>query len=337
MIVTIGGAYRNSGDHLIGDRARSLLRRFVDDDVVAIDRRAIDDSAYDLFNRARAVMLAGGPAYQRKIYPAIYPLDLRRVKVPVIPYGLGWKAPAGKAIENFEFSPESLDFIRQVHSGIELSSVRDPLTLDVLNHNGVSNVVMTGCPAWYDLEHFDTPYRFSPEVKTLVLSMPAVMQPGVFELLEWLTKEFPRARRVISFHHGILPARTRSGLRVGRQNAAFALSAIRRGWSVASLAGSLKKMERLYTAADLHIGYRVHAHLLCLSRRRASILINEDARGVGQARALEAGNLTVGNDKIATYQKAVLDHLSSGGKQVENSIEIMRATLPTMQRFLSTL
>lgn len=337
MIVTIGGAYRNSGDHLIGDRARALLRRFVDEDVVAVDRRKIDDSAYDLFNRARAVMLAGGPAYQRKMYPAIYPLERGRVRVPIIPYGLGWKAPVGKTIESFEFAPEALDFIKDVHSGIELSSVRDPLTLDVLNHIGVSNVLMTGCPAWYDLEYFDTPFRFPTEVKTLVLSMPAVMQPGVFELMEWLTREFPKARRVASFHHGIIPATTSRGLKVGRQNAAFALSALRRGWSVASLAGSLKKMERLYTAADLHIGYRVHAHLLCLSRRRSSILINEDARGVGQARALDAGSLTVGKGGIEPYQKAVHDHLSSGGRQVESSIEIMRATLPTMQRFLATV
>jgi hypothetical protein len=337
MIVTVGGAYRNSGDYLIGDRARALLRRHVDEEIVAVDRKSVTEATYELFNRARAVMLAGGPAYQRGIYPSIYPLDRARVGVPIIPYGLGWKAPIGKTVESFNFNPEALDFITGIHGSIQWSSVRDPLTKDVLAHNGVSNVLMTGCPAWYDLEHFDREFQFVSEPRRVVLSMPAVMQPGVRELMQWLSARFPKAERIVAFHHGIVPARTKRGFQTGRDNFRFALRSMRHGWRIRSLAGSLPKMEELYGSSDLHVGYRVHAHLLCLSRRQSSILINEDARGAGQARALGSESVMVGDGDIAPIQGAVERHFETRGEQVKHSIAAMRATYPTMREFLASI
>jgi hypothetical protein len=39
MLVTITGAYKNAGDHLIGLRAKRLLERFVDAEVINVDRK----------------------------------------------------------------------------------------------------------------------------------------------------------------------------------------------------------------------------------------------------------------------------------------------------------
>jgi hypothetical protein len=159
MIVTICGAYRNCGDHLIGARARALVHRFVDTDIVTLDRKAISTENYAVMNSAKTVLLCGGPAYQRQIYPAIYPLDLDRIKPLIIPFGLGWKAPLGKDPATFAFDAPALGFIQRIHSNIALSSVRDPLTLDVIQRQNIANVQMTGCPAWYDLEHFEKTYE----------------------------------------------------------------------------------------------------------------------------------------------------------------------------------
>src|SRR5690606_836236 len=115
---------------------------------------------YDLFNRARAVLLCGGPAYQREIYPKVYPLERNRISARIVPYGLGWKSSAGKAPSTFRFEPPAEEFIKDIHSKIELSSARDLLTVEVLSHADVNNAIMTGCPAWYDLSSFDTPYVF---------------------------------------------------------------------------------------------------------------------------------------------------------------------------------
>lgn len=338
MIVTVCGAYRNCGDHLIGNRARALLRAHVTDDITVIDRKTIGPEHYEMFNKAKAVLLTGGPAYQHSIYPNIYPIEREKVSARLIPYGLGWKAVVGKQIESFDFKPDALEFIRDIHKKCSVSSTRDPLTQSVLAHNGVENVLMTGCPAWYDLEHFEKSYSFSDEPKTLVLSMPAKMQPGVFDLMVWLTKRFPKARRIASFHHGLVPSNNKVGRTRAKDFLKFSASAMRRGWRVASLANSLEKMEELYGNADFHIGYRVHAHILCLSQRRASILINEDTRGAGQAKALGAPSLDMDKKgNISHIQDAVENHFSSRGTNVEKSVETMRQTYPVMREFLSSI
>jgi hypothetical protein len=337
MIVALCGAYRNAGDHLIGERARALLRTFVDPEIVTIDRRSIGPEHYDVFNRARTVLLCGGPAYQREIYPRIYPIERTRISPPIVPYGLGWKSAVGKPPETFKFQPDAAEFIKDLHRRIPVSSARDPLTVDVLSHTGIENVLMTGCPAWYDLSAFEKPYIFREDVRNLVLSMPAVMQPGAFELMVWLTKRFPKARRTVSLHHGFFPSATPKGRDTAKRFLKFSAAAMLRGWKVASLAGSLPKLEALYRDADLHVGYRVHAHLFCLSRRVPSILINEDSRGVGQALALGAQSFTIDGGKLDRIQEAIDAHFGTRGKEVARSVEVMRDTFPTMKRFLATL
>jgi hypothetical protein len=337
MIVALCGAYRNCGDHLIGMRARALLRTFVQDDIITLDRKALTDDHYVMFNKARAVVLCGGPAYQREMYPNVYALDRSRVRAPIRPLGLGWKSAAHKAPDAFKFTPASEAFIRAIHERIPFSSARDPLTVDVLGHTGVKNVSMTGCPAWYDLGRLERDYEHKPDVRRLALSVPAVMQPGVKELMTWLTQRFPSAHRVASFHHGLVPSSTPKGRETGRDFVAFARAAKAAGWEIVGLANSLARMEALYDEVDLHVGYRVHAHIFCLSRRIGSILINEDARGVGQCRALGAPNLTIDGANIEAIKAAVEHHFERRGEAVARSVQVMRATFPKMRAFLETV
>jgi hypothetical protein len=196
---------------------------------------------------------------------------------------------------------------------------------------------MTGCPAWYDLSTIDNDYAFHSSVRTLVLSAPAGHRPEFMPLLRWLTRRFPKARRVLSFHHGMLPSTNSRGLVAAGRNLAIAIAARQQGWKIASLAGSLQRLEHLYGGADLHIGYRVHAHLYCLSRRTASILINEDSRGIGQAKAIGGGHLLLGEDGLEPIQAAIDRHFDTRGEGVAGSVLAMRQTFPSMQRFLATL
>ena len=45
-------------------------------------------------------------------------------------------------------------------------------------------------------------------------------------------------------------------------------------------------MERVYDEAEIHVGYRLHAHLYFLSHRKPSFLLEEDGRGRGASEAL---------------------------------------------------
>lgn len=336
MLVTLTGAYRNAGDHLIGARARALLTQYADKDIVNVDRRHIKDAHYDLFNEASAVILCGGPAYQKEMYPKVYNIDLSRISSRVIPMGLGWKGSLGTTPETFEFAPDAKKFITEIHSRIELSSTRDLVSEQVIRHTGVSNISMTGCPAWYDLTAINRSYEFVATPSRIVYSMPAKPQANVLETLSLLAKAFPKAEKVLALHHGWKPADSKHGERMFKWHLKVASLARLRGWRTQGIADGLAKFEELYTWADLHIGYRVHAHIYSISQRSASILINEDSRGVGQVTTL-GGPMLMASSSASEIMDAVQAHFKTGGEAVAGSVAVMQATFPKMEAFLATI
>jgi hypothetical protein len=160
MIVLLSGAKKNIGDFLITERARELFDYFLDDEIVILDRFKNLDGDIDLINKGRFLVLCGGPAYASDIYKGIYPLvdDLTKIKVPIIPFGLGWCGRPSNPNE-FRFNNESKDFLDSIHSNIKTSSCRDHITVNVLKNCGYNNITMTGCPVWYDInsisKHFE--------------------------------------------------------------------------------------------------------------------------------------------------------------------------------------
>jgi len=165
--------------------------------------------------------------------------------------------------------------------------VRDHLAARVLHAHGVRRVVMTGDPAWYDLECLGRPLAVPAEPRDIVISVPAapMHHPAVEALAEGLRARFPDACIVGAFHHGWV-----AGPHVGEE-AAAAYARLRErleeaGHPAVDLAADLEAMESLYSSADLHVGWRLHAHLPRLSRRKPSFLLDEDCRGRGASEAL---------------------------------------------------
>jgi hypothetical protein len=330
MLVTIRGAYGNAGDHLIGRRAHALLARHVDDDIRTIDRRAITDESYELMNQARAVLLTGGPAYQRHLHPGIYPLDLDRVKVPVVPYGLGWKARTDATPQSFEFTPESAEFVRRIHADPRFaSSARCYQTVELLKHTGVDNVLMTGCPVWYDEERLGEDYVFPDRIRRIVISLPAKPRGDTTAIAKHLAERFPDAERFLSYQSGF---RAQSRLVTARRWAERAAAA-RYGFQPVDFRGDADKMMSFMSGVDLHVGYRVHSHLFSLSERITSVLFAEDSRAIGQAEA--TGGHAVGETASHAEKIAEIDRvLDTKGADVQVAVERMRETHPTMLRFL---
>ena len=337
MIVTITGAYKNAGDHLIGWRARELLRAHVDTEVVNVDRKAISDEHYDLFNRARAVLLTGGPAYQRNLYPGIYQLELERIRVPVIPYGLGWRDRLGAKPEDFKFEPDALNFLEAIHSDkTRFSSARCPITIRLLQTNGISNVAMTGCPAWYDEAKLDLDVEWPKQIRRIVFTAPANKIGDTSALLRWLRLRFPRASINLVFQAGFKSTHSKRGAEYTRSNYTLAAMASLFAIRVHETSGNDKKLRDLLSRADLHIGYRVHSHLFCVSQRIASILIAEDTRGEGQNQALHLPALTA-KDSLDTKKETLSKLIESSGEFMNSAVEQTRQSHGEMLRFLRQL
>jgi hypothetical protein len=336
-VITLTGAFKNAGDYLIGHRARALLAAHVDAEVIDVNRKTLTDSHYELFNSARAVLLTGGPAYQDKIYPSVYDLDLSRIQVPVLAYGLGWKGKLGQEPEDFRFTPEATEFVSGIHADkTRFSSARDHLTVRMLAANGVENVAMTGCPAWYDESKIAQDFHFDANPKRIVLSMPAVPQSQIPHIMAKLAKEFPKAQRFLSFQAGYRSTHSKKSAEYTRWNRQMALRGLLHGFKPIEFAGNFPKFESFMSTIDFHIGYRVHSHIFSISQRKASILIAEDSRGVGQVAAM-GGTALSAHDEPAAVNAAIDQLFANEGAAIQAAVETMRQTHGQMVRFLSQI
>lgn len=335
MLITLTGAFKNAGDYLIGHRARALLHAHTTHEIVDLNRKQLNDQSYELLNSASAVLLTGGPAYQSSIYPGVYNLDLDRIKVPVIPYGLGWKGKLNQAPEDFRFTPEATEFVQRIHNQELQSSARDQLTTRMLAANGVDNVLMTGCPAWYDEKKLSEDYVFQ-DIKSLVFSMPAVPQSQVPELLRGLAKRFPKAKKYLAFNAGYKSTRTKNTAEFTRWNYLMMARGKLLGFTPVSFESDFAKFESLQSEQQLHIGYRVHSHLFSLSQRITTMLIAEDSRGVGQAQATGLKPL-LALDSAQTVLGELDELLTQRGEAIGQAVTAMRERHSVMLQFISQL
>jgi len=72
--------------------------------------------------------------------------DLRKIRVPIIPMGIGTTRHEG---EDNGFEPETLAQIRYIHQRCTEGSARDGRTVEALQAAGVRNVRMTACPTLF--------------------------------------------------------------------------------------------------------------------------------------------------------------------------------------------
>lgn len=331
MLVTITGAYKNAGDHLIGLRARALLEKYVDEEIINIDRKAEID--YQLINSASAVLLTGGPALQPNLYPDVYNLDLSKITVPVVGFGLGWKAGLGKTIEEFGFTEQSKQFLEKLSSAP--FSVRDGNSFQLMQASGIENPVMTGCPAWYDLEKINDDYQPSGEIRRIVISTPAVPNKQIRELARLVGLRYPKAEKTLLFQAGLQSTHSKKSAEYSSQFRKLRFRLRLAGWRSVSTESDVAKMMNVLDLADLHIGYRVHSHLYSLSQRKPSVLIAEDARGESQNTTLGLKNLTT-SSSVGEIEKH-LDEVLKDEAVIAGAIKVMRERFAVMQGFLESL
>ncbi len=317
MYILLSGAKKNAGDFLIFNRAKSLLEEHLNDDFTVIKRWEKLDDKLDLVNSSRGIIICGGPGYRRNFYRATYPLTdpLEKLEVPVIPFGLGW---SGKPInmEEFQFTEESLNAVKYIHSKIEVSSVRDILTQKLLARHSLKNVVLTGCPAWYSIPDIEKEFIPPTKVKKIVITTPAQIGYAyqTLRVFHLIRRTFPDAEVLCSFHRGIKRDQF-TKRRYGYTYGFLATYAKRLGFKVHDVSFGSDKIED-YRDYDLHVGYRVHSHIYFLSIRKPSFLLHEDGRGKGLS-------LTLNNKlDVSAYEPKVIKNLKTSiKKSLENEFD----------------
>jgi polysaccharide pyruvyl transferase WcaK-like protein len=292
MYIVLSGAKKNAGDFLITERSEALLKALRPDRPL---RRLPGweslEPHLEEVNGSKAIIILGGPGLQQDLYPKVYKLtsDLSRIRVPIILMGSGWKAFPGDltTLKQFAFSPQSLQALRKMSASATFLSCRDVLSVRVLRAAGISNALMTGCPVWYDMPQLGKPMRLPSEVNHVIFT-PAQLsfyrEPSL-AVAKQIRRVFPKARLVCSFHRGIAQPDKFLSEEERHNNSAIARAAESMGYEVVDVSGSANADEE-YGKCDVHVGFRLHAHLCSLSKRVPSVLLHEDGRGVGASQTL---------------------------------------------------
>ena len=361
-------ALRNAGDFLIFERARRLIAAVHPDAELIVAKAWLGLAGQvsdDVLRSCRAIVVCGGPGYGDGMAQR-YPLGDVADGPPLVLLALGsFVVPGTDAqLASERFDGGTLEFLQRVRGRVPYLGARDAVTADLLRQNGLDGVLMTGDPAWYDLDAIDAPLHIPTAVAALALTPPA--NPAFFgqaiDLFEAIAARHRPARVTIVHHRGV--------------QRPFARLAAGRGWSNRDITGSADGFS-VYDDHDVHVGYRVHAHLYATSRGRPSYLVAEDSRGVGVHRSLGAlGAVGFGQDadgrlariafhrlpRLANAYRPVLnrlglpisrllrmpgvsdelvarvdDDLARGFPGHVQAREVIRATLPTMRRMIEAL
>ena len=258
-------------------------------EIIDISRYESLDDKLELINSSNGVILAGGPGYRKNMYPSIFKLtnNLNDIKVPIISMAMGWRGFPGddENVYKYSYDNKSMEFLKRSSNDYYLGC-RDYLTARTLENNGLTNTLMTGCVAWYDMEYVNKEYIIDDKVESVVFSNPAEIKntKQAIKVINLIKKKYPNAKLYCAFHRGINVDEFTS-----REEAKAMLllkeEAEKIGYEILDLSHNLDSM-KIYDETDLHIGYRVHAHIYCISHHKKSILIEEDGRGRGVNEAM---------------------------------------------------
>lgn len=278
--VGLHGAKINSGDFLIREKAVGLLHQIRPDrDLVLLPSWEPLDDKLELVNKSKGLIIMGGPAISEHTYPEGFPLakDLEAIHAPIHLMGVGsYVFPASRAL-TYSLSPDTLRFLKKCAS----ISTRDVLTKEILDRNGVAHVKVTGCPALFDLASLEKESLRPQKISKILLSTPQRkdFQDQLVQIALQLQKTFPAAKIVISFNRGFTK-NPYTPARVARYLAKCNETLLSLGFETLDLSHNIEKMNAI-DDFDLHVGYRLHSHILFLSKNKVSYLIAEDSRGVG--------------------------------------------------------
>jgi hypothetical protein len=297
------------GDKLIENSLTSLidLEKGKQEYTVFFRETGLQDHL-ETVNASRAILLPAMAIRDNPVHPMAYRLveDLSRINVPIIPIGANYNVYPGdrETRKTVRFSRETEHFLRYIGKQVDRFSCREYYTARILKHHGIENTLMTGDPTWYDPLCFGKEFKRPTSIDNIVFSPP--MSPFYVEqaktIMEMIASLFPSAAKYCVMQ---IADRGSAEKQVGAQDfqaeksAAFSPEVAEKnrkireyagtlGFEVRDLSHDIRRIEFLKDC-DLHVGYECHVHLYLFRKRIPSVLITEDARGVGFSYTLGTG------------------------------------------------
>lgn len=355
MYALVTRALRNVGDDLIHQRGRRLIEHVAPGvELTPIKGWLRLGESLDAGQVARlaGILVPGGPGTRRdlgRVYPFLEDAAARRI--PVAFLGVGSRFfPGTLGAGRARLDRATIDTLRELgrHATI---GVRDHLTQRLLRSAGVPAQV-NGCPAWYSIPHLETRPPLPTAIDRLAFTPPAdlLFFPQCLELMRATRGLLPSARVLVGFHHGVVT----DDAAVTAANQRLVAECRALGFEIADFTADSARLA-VYEDCDLHLGYRVHAHIYFSSLRKPTFLLAEDSRGLGVLQTLSGVGIAAWNElaehelsrralararpellalphrRITEWLELALDReLSQGFPRVETAARIIDATYRTM-------
>lgn len=320
-ITILTGNKNNAGDFLIVEKTKQLFEHFLPNTELAFIKRnkPYTEEEISTMNTSQVVIIAGGPAvfdYSAKALNLATCLE--SITSPIVMFGVGLHNK-DTSFKNFElkFDKETQLLMERIQKSPYYSSVRDYKTLKYLKDCGFNNFSYTGCPVLYDLQSRNQ--EFLPfdinKVNNIVFSVGSPMHnkewlyKAQIDMIKSLKKTYPKKNLTIAFHHTIdldLYRNLYKKIQPGYAN--LIEYCLTNNIATIDISNCANKMIDLYSNCDLHIGYRVHAHVFMTSIRKPSILIKEDGRGESMSEVIKGKTFN-----CSFVQNPLLRKLSGGG------------------------
>lgn len=301
-VLFLHGAIKNSGDFLIAHRSQKLIKQIVPScEIDALWEGESESVIKKHLSGISGIVFGGGPFFTNHIYPRDIPLvsDLSELNLPMINVGGGWYGADNRydSVVNYEIDDTSLELLRRIESSAGCLSCRDWYTVNMLKKKGLM-AEMHGCPAWYDIETVPiSKLRTTGVINKICISDPAstINYRMAVEVIGLLRKLYPSAEIVFVFHRGTWEKE--EGRRGEKRRAIIEPMLTKNKIEYVDIARGYNGFS-VYDDCDLHVGFRVHAHIYNLSKRNRTILLEEDGRGAGVNQALGLNSIHVYDDRM---------------------------------------
>ncbi len=326
----------NLGDGFILRAIERLLGQFSATRVFS-PRLTPTADVISVLEQCPAVILAGANQLTDSytVWPGLTAARIRGGTLRLVPFGIGLH---GSPAQTLKLSDETREILEAVHTRIEYSSWRCPRTVAFLRREVpslASRFLMTGCPVLYDRPLLESS-RFDSAERTVAVTATErqdfwAQETGVIDLV---ARRFSRARRFFVTHQNSSPPRACEEIRhrlmgwnpegMTDRVEGLRLYARKRGFEIV-IPRDADECLQFYDRVDVHVGSRLHAHLLFLSRNKRSYLVPIDGRSSGM---IEHLGFPAGSPEE-------LDTLWDF--DFERVRERARESFVTMERFVSSL
>ncbi|MCI0680629.1 MAG: polysaccharide pyruvyl transferase family protein [Gemmataceae bacterium] len=255
----------NVGDLFIEDSAKRVLSYDPDTSFDVDPRRPISPAELERINRADAAVILGTNLWYREMpRPSRWQFrldDLKRIRVPIIPLGVGTTRHDG---EDNGFEPETREQLRVIHASCTLASARDPRTAEALAEAGIRNIAVTGCPTLFRTLRPAWTLRRRTDTRQVVLTVRKGQRHNVQDLLRL-------ARR-----RGLQPV---VAAQQDRDQFLARPSLFFRAAAPTLFRFEMPPYLRLVDASCGALGWRLHGNMLHLAHGRPAILMSNCSRG----------------------------------------------------------